>query len=153
MCKYVYALRLDEEDDEVFFLFPRFREIVSSVRLSDFEAMSADGVIEHAHDAVITALQTRIAARHDIPKENNPSLAKATSVVRLSVRESMKLELYKVYREHCKSVADFARRLNMAETAARRLLDLRHGSRTTEIERAVAAFGKRLGHDWNLEPV
>lgn len=151
MFRYVYGFRYVHEDGEVFFRFRRFPEIVSSVTAGTFRKMTETAIAAYAHDAVLAALQAIIALRGDVPTSDNGSRLPADGFVSLSVRESMKLELYRVYRENCKSVAEFARRLGKPETAARRLLDLRHHSRSAEIERAIEAFGKRLVHNWGLE--
>jgi len=151
MCRYVYGFNLRPEDGEIFFRFPRFPEIISAVDLEAFRAIGEDEIENHAHDAIITALQAVVALREDVPAADDPALVHADGFVRLSVSESMKLELFKIYKTNCKSVAEFARLLGKSETATRRLLDLRHGSRPREIEKAVNVLGKRLVHDWSLE--
>ncbi len=151
MCRYVYGFNLAAEDSEMFFRFPRFPEIISGIDTDTFQAMSEDEIEDHAHDAIITALQACIAFREDVPAADDPALAHADGFVHLYVSESMKLELFRIYQTNCKSVAAFARLLGNSETAARRLLDLRHGTRPKEIEKAVKSLGKRLVHDWSLE--
>ena len=151
MCRYVYGFRCESEDGEVFFRFPRFPEIVTAVKKDSFDAMTDEDVHAYAHDAVITALQAIIAAREDIPGADRAT-TRADGFVRLSVQESMKLSLYEIYKENCRSIAEFAQELGKSETAARRLLDLSHGSRPNEIEAAVQVFGKRLDHDWEVVP-
>lgn len=151
MRQYVYAFRCEAEDGEVFFRFPRFPEIISAVGQAAFAALDKDQVAEYGRDAVVTALESVIAAREDVPEGDDPALVPADGFVRLSVGESMKLELYKLYRANCRSSGEFARLLGKPETAARRLLDLRHASKASEIEKAVAALGKRLVHNWSLE--
>jgi antitoxin HicB len=151
MFRYVYGFRCAREDGEVFFRFRRFPEIISAVGAGAFGKMNDETIEVHAHDAVIAALQSIIALHEEIPESDDPRRFAADGFVQLSVREAMKLELYRLYRANCKSVAEFARRLGKPETAARRLLDLRHHSRSAEIEAAVEAFGKQLVHDWGLE--
>lgn len=150
-CRYVYAYSNVTEDGEAFFRFPKFENIFSSLDEDVFKNSSEHEIADHAHDAVITALQGIILTRDEIPQADDPSLTKADRFVHLRVGESMKLELYKLYLENCSSVADFARLLNKQETAAHRLLDLRHNSKASEIEKVIAFFGKRLVHDWSLE--
>ncbi|HXZ02936.1 MAG TPA: hypothetical protein VEI03_23310 [Stellaceae bacterium] len=152
MSRYVYAFRLEHEGDDVFFRFPTLPEIISAVPKKAFDEMSSDVVARHAHDAVITALQAHIATREEIPAGDDPKL-RADGFVILSVREGMKLELYKVFRVNCRTVAEFAREIGKPETAARRLLELHHQSRSHEIEKAVEAFGKRLTATWSVETV
>ncbi len=151
MHRYVYAFRREAEDGEVFFRFPRFPEIIFALDRDTLRTKSQEDIAVDAHDAVITALQAIIVTREEVPAGDDTALVQADGFVHLSVRESMKLELYKLYKENAGSIADFARSLGKSETAARRLLDLRHSSRSSEIEKAVAVFGKRLAHDWALE--
>lgn len=152
MCRYAYVFHREVEDGEISLNFPRFPEIISSIDEETFGSMSKDEEGEYCHDAVVTALQAVIAMRDELPEADNPNLVRGAGFVHLSVRESMKLELYRLYKENCNSVADFARILKKPETAARRLLDLRHSSKPSEIEKAISAFGKQLVHDWSLEP-
>lgn len=151
MCRYTYAYFLEIEDGEAFFRFPRLREIISSVPEKDFRSMSWQSRGAFAHDAVITALRSIISTRDEIPTEDDPGIVRADGFVHLSVREAMKLELYKLYRANCGSVPQFAKMLSKSETAARRLIDLSHRSRPKEIEDAIGVFGKRLVHHWSLE--
>ena len=151
MCRYVYGFNLRPEDGESFFRFPRFPGIISAIDLDTFRAMREDEIENHAHDAIITALQAIITVREDVPAADDPAVVHADGFVHLSVSESMKMELFKIYKTNCKSVAEFARLLGKSETATHRLLDLRHGSRPREIEKAVDVLGKRLVHDRSLE--
>lgn len=151
MNSYVYAFCLKREHDEVFFRFPQLPEIISAVPKQKFEAMSQEDIQAYASDAIITALQVRIASRGEIPRSDEPSLVKADGFVTLSVQQAMKLELFKLYRVNSLSIADFSRQIGKKETSARRLLDLHHQSWATEIETAIAAFGKRLVHNWDID--
>ncbi len=151
MCRYVFSYKFEEENEECFLKFPAFPEIITSINKKDLHSKSAEEIEEYAHGAVIAALQAIITMRDNIPESNDPGLVRADGFVRLSVGESMKLELSKIYKENCKSVAEFSRVLGKPATAARRLLDLNHKSTPSEIENAVRVFGKRLAHDWHLE--
>jgi hypothetical protein len=153
MCQYVYAYRLKAEAGEMFFRFPKFPEIITAVYERDFRAMTPEKINAFAHGAVVTALQGMIAMREPVPVADDPKVVRADGFVRLTVVQSMKLQLYKLYQadKDLKSVADLARMLKKPETAVRRLLNLWHNSRPDEIDAAVATFGKRLVHDWGLE--
>ena len=153
MYRHVYAFRLDRQGDEVFFRFPKLPSVISAVPKMALQKMSEDEIGDYAHDAVIGALQAHIAMREDVPSADNPKLVAADGFVQLSPREAMKLELFKLYKANCQSVTDFARHIGKKETAARRLLNLRHHSWESEIETAIRSFGKRLVHDWDLEAV
>jgi hypothetical protein len=151
MRRYAYGFHLHDEDGETFFRFRQFPEIISSIDTKPFAVMNREAILAHAHDAVITALQAIITLREDVPPTDDPRLDRADGFVLLSVREAMKMELYLLYKANCKSVAEFARQLGKRETAAHRLLDLRHPTKASEIESAVKTFGKRLAHIWQLE--
>jgi hypothetical protein len=152
MNRYAYVFRCESRSDETFFKFPKFPEIVSSLSTSVFRKLSSDKRIEYATDAVLAALQLKIASRIDVPSGDRPSLLKAGLHVALSVPEAMKLELFRVYLSSgCRSISEFARTLEKGETLVRRLLDLRHPSQPKEIEEALCLMGKRLVHSWDLE--
>ncbi|MBM3568354.1 MAG: hypothetical protein FJX46_06310 [Alphaproteobacteria bacterium] len=151
MRPYVYAFCFETADGEVFFRFPRFPEIVSAVKAGAYRRMSAAAKTAHAHDAVVAALQAIVHTRDDVPQPDDPAVTRAGGFVYLSVTEAMKLELYRLFRADGGSMAGFAKLLGRTETVARRLLNLRHNSRPQEIEAAIAAFDKRLVHDWRLE--
>ena len=152
MNQYRYSFRCQTIRGETFFRFPKFPEIFSSLPTAKFRSLNQDKRIEHAADAVLTALQTRMAARHDVPKGDHVNGRKGDFVA-LSVPQAMKIELYRAYRDTgASSVADFARRLKKSETLVRRLFDLRHSSLAKEIEDVITALDMRLVHSWSLEP-
>ena len=151
MCRYLYAFRLDKQDGEVFFIFPKFPEIITAISEEEYDKMDAPDIIKYAHDAVVTALQTKLITRDEIP-EGDDTRTRADGYVNLTVPQAMKLELFKLYLvNNCPSVADFARQIGKKETAARRLFDLRHQSWPSEIEAAFEVFGKSLVHSWNAD--
>ena len=151
MHQYVYAFLLERRDDEVFFVFPRFPEIVSAVPAEVFDVWDGDMKLSHAEDAVITALQSIVLTRDVIPEPDDRRDRKAAGFVWLSTLQAMKLELARVFADTSCSVADFARKIDKHDTAARRLLNLRHRSATDEIEEALAVFGRRLDSQWDTE--
>lgn len=153
MAEYVYGFRFVLEEGEVFFCFPKIGEIISALPQDELERMDGAAIYDHAHDAVVAALQARVTARESLPDVDDYRRARADGFVRLSPTEAMKLELYKLYADNCQSVADFARQFGKAETLVRRLLDLRHRSKVTEIEAAVRFFGKQFLHRWDVEPI
>jgi hypothetical protein len=151
MDRFVYGYSLDVEDGEVVFRFPKIDRIISALPAGQVSGMTADAIEDHAHDAVIEALQTYVAGREELPLVDDERVMRADGFVRLTPQEAMKLELYKLYRENCKTVTEFAARIERSATVARRLLDLRYRSAPKEIESSVNAFGKQLVHSWALE--
>ena len=55
-----------------------------------------------------------------------------------------KLALYEAMRAERISRSELARRLGLQENAVRRLLDLDHRSHIDQVDRALAALGRRL---------
>ena len=148
MERYVYAYKLDKAGEEVFFEFPAFPEIISALSNQVFDLMSGAERQAFAEDAVLTALQSIISTCDNVPTPDDPDTLRASGFVSLSPLHAMKLQLFKVYAANCASVADFARRIGKQDTAARRLLKLRHNSSVEEIEEALSMFGIKLVHKW-----
>ena len=148
MERYVYAYKLRNVGKEVFFEFRAFPEIISALSKEVFDLMSAAERQAFAEDAVLTALQSIISTCDNLPATDDPDTLRASGFVSLSPLHAMKLQLFKVYAANCTSITDFARRIERQDTAARRLLKLRHNSSVEEIEEALAKFGIRLVHKW-----
>jgi len=151
MCRYVFAYDLERKDGEVAFRFPKFPDLITSLPEDEFARLTPEEVRTRARDAAMAALQAAVSLREDIPEGDSPDLDDADAFVFLGVRESMKLELSKVVRANCKTVAAFARKAGMSDTWARRMLDLDYPSKSSEVEKAIEIFGKRLTHDWKVE--
>ncbi len=151
MCSYSYAYHLVSDGGEIFFKFPSFENIITSIDKKSFTAMSANEIDAFASDAVITALQGLMSFGDDIPDGEDMRRVKSDGFVSLKVIAAMKLQLYDVYRANFSKVSELANFLGKPPTAASRLLNLRHNSNAAEIETAIGAFGKRLVHDWTLE--
>jgi hypothetical protein len=151
MHSYTYPFRLEERSGEVFFTFPHFPEIISSLPREKVAKMKSADFQGHANDAVLAALQVRIAVREDIPSAHNAMYVRADGFVTLTVPQAMKLELFSLYKEYSQTISEFARQINKDETVARRLLDLRHNSVPSHIESAIAAFGRIIVHSWDID--
>lgn len=153
MLHYAYSFNIEEVDSEVFFRFPKFPEIISAVDRSEFVRWRAEEKMTHGEDAVITALQSIISLRMDVPDPDDMRIISSDEFVRLDPLHAMKIELYRVYLKNCTSVSDFARRVGKQDTTARRLLNLRHRSSIDEVIDALAGFGIRLSHCWSTEQI
>ncbi len=97
---------------------------------------------EHALDCLIATLGGYIKLGREIPP---PSPARGRPVVILPPLVAAKLALYEAMRGQGITRTDLARRLGLQENAVRRLLDLDHRSHIDQVDRALAALGKRLG--------
>ena len=150
MRSYIYAFNYARYGGSMFFEFPKFSFVTSAMTLAEFAEASEELRQEHANDAAITALQSIIETRADVPQGDNPSLTRADGFVRLTVPQAMKIELYGLYKANDESIREFAQTIEKSDVLARRLLNLRHPSWASELELAIAAYGKRLFHSWDL---
>jgi antitoxin HicB len=96
---------------------------------------------EWALDCLIAALGGYIKLGRKIPR---PSPARGRPVAKLPPLIAAKLALYEAMRAQGITRTELARRLGLQESAVRRLLDLDHRSHIDQIDRALAALGKRL---------
>jgi antitoxin HicB len=96
---------------------------------------------EQALDCLIAALGGYIKLARKIPR---PSPARGRPVATLPPLVAAKLALYEVMRAQGITRTELARRLGLQENAVRRLLDLDHRSHIDQIDRALAALGRRL---------
>jgi antitoxin HicB len=95
----------------------------------------------HAVDALICALAGYIDDRRPIPK---PSPPRGRPVAELPPMVAAKLAIYASMRDQSMTPATLAARLGCDPRQVRRLLDLDHASTLAQLERALAALGKRL---------
>jgi antitoxin HicB len=104
-------------------------------------ATEADAGGDHALDCLIAALGGYLKLGRPIPK---PSPAQGRPVAILPPLVAAKLALYEAMRAERITSTALARRLGLQENAVRRLLDLDHRSHIDQLDRALAALGKRL---------
>jgi antitoxin HicB len=106
-----------------------------------FGATDAEAGGDNALDCLIAALGGYIRQGREIPR---PSPARGLPAVILPPLVSAKLALYDAMRTRRITRTELARQLGLQENAVRRLLDLDHRSHIDQIDRALAALGKRL---------
>jgi antitoxin HicB len=94
-----------------------------------------------AEDCVTGALRGYIKRGWAIPR---PSPARGRPTVILPPLVAAKLALYEAMRVQSVSHEDLATRLDLTETAIRRLLDLDYRSHIDQLEAALRCLGKRL---------
>jgi antitoxin HicB len=102
---------------------------------------AADACGDPALDCLIAALGGYIKLGREIPR---PSPARGQPVAILPPLVAAKLALYQAMRAQHITRTALAQRLGLQENAVRRLLDLDHRSHIDQIDRALAALGKRL---------
>lgn len=97
--------------------------------------------LSRATDALETMLVGYMGDREDIPVA---SPANGRRTVSPTLLGSLKLAIYQAMRARGWRKADLARALNTNPRQIDRLLDLRHASAATQLERALAVCGKRV---------
>jgi antitoxin HicB len=106
-----------------------------------FGATEADAGGGNALDCLIAALGGYMKLGREIPR---PNPVRGRPFVILPPLVAAKLALYEAMRATSITQTELARRLGLHENAVRRLLDLDHRSHIDQVDRALAALGKRL---------
>ena len=96
--------------------------------------------LDHAKDAVLTALDGRIRNRQAIPAP----VDRGEPAVMLSALVDVKIALHNAMIEADVRKAELGRRLKASPPTIDRLLDLDHGSKLDQLEAALAAVGLEL---------
>ncbi len=131
----VYYAELVREKGGGFFV--RFPDVPEALTEGDDRA----DALQAAEDALVTALGGYLEAKRPLPAAKR---RKGLVAVRVPPLEAAKIALHEAMRVEGISGRELARRLDVQETAVRRLLDLGHRSHIGEVERALALFGLKL---------
>ena len=115
-----------------------FRDVPGANTEGDDEAEA----LAEARDALVVALGHYVERRLPLPEPSRPRPGE--HVVAVPSLIAAKLALYQAMRAERITRTALARRLHLQENAVRRLLDLDHRSHIDQIDRALAALGKRL---------
>jgi antitoxin HicB len=132
----VFPVTLEEQPDgKILISFPDVPEALS-------EGMTEAEAMTEAVDCLVAALAGYISQGRDLPHASQSEVnAHAIALPPLVVA---KLELYQTMRDAGLSRVALGKRLGVSEGAIRRLLDLDHRSHIGQVDRALAALGKRL---------
>ena len=103
---------------------------------------SRDEALELAGDCLTAALGMYVSAREDVPAPS--PLADGQVLIAVSPIVAAKLALYAAMREQGVTNVALSRRLGVGENSVRRLLDLRHRSHITSVNKALHALGRYL---------
>ncbi len=100
-----------------------------------------DEAIAEAEGALQAAIEGRIEDGLDIPA---PSKAKRGERLGTTpITTALKAAVYIALRDSGISKSEFARRMQVNEKEARRMLDPKHSTKVPTLERALAALGRR----------
>lgn len=102
----------------------------------------AADAVEQAADALVTLFAYLMAEGEPIPQPSRPKHGQPCAVLPPTV--AAKLAIYEAMRHQGLTQAALAARLGCDPRQVRRLLDLDHASTLAQLERGLAALGKRL---------
>ena len=115
-------------------------------RVPDVPGCVTDGATQaealaEAADALEEAIAVLMEARRDIPF---PARPRGRPLVVPGAVMAAKIALYMALRESGTSNVALAKRLGLAETEVRRMIDPRHKTKIARLEAGLAALGRRL---------
>ncbi len=129
-----YEVKLQKDDNGTFLAtFPAFPEAVTY-------GETKKAAIEHALDAIETAIQGRISDKEPIPAPIEKP-RKGKTYVTLPSKAVMKTLIYQRMLEKKISKAQLARRLKVHRPQVDRLLDLRHSTRLDQMDEVMDLLG------------
>ena len=137
---FCYPVSIRTEEDEFGLVFPDVPEIVSwhPIEKRDDQAW----VKAQSADALLLALQTRIAEGDEIPDPSDVS--GSDFEIQPSALAIMKLALYRQMLADGISRHDLAKRIGKNDTLVTRILDLNHNSTVPQLEQAVSSMGRSM---------
>lgn len=130
-----YPIKLEKDDNGTILVnFPDFPE--AHTYGNDIE-----DALTHAPDALATAIDGYIKDRREIPL---PSAVVTRHRVTVPALVEAKIRLYETMRDAKVGKSELARRLDWHLPQVDRLLEMMHGSKLEQLERAFQSMGKRL---------
>jgi len=132
---YPVILTADEQDGGYVVTCRDVPEVVTQGDTIEDAIGAAEGALE-------AAIEMRIEDGMDIPVPS--AKRRGERLAGLPVGTAMKAALHVSMREQNVTKADLARRLGLDEKEARRMLDPRHGTKVSTLERALHLLGKRV---------
>ncbi len=101
-----------------------------------------EDALRHAVDALVTIISAKIADGDPVPTPSRHKPGQRT--VTLPPLEATKVTIYVEMRRQGVTKAELARRLGQDPKQVDRLLDVLHASRHDQLDKALAALGKRI---------
>lgn len=130
--RFVYDAEFTPEDGGYVVTFPQVPEAVT-------EADTLEDAREQAVDALVAALGGYIKFGRPLPLSGS-----TPDAIAIPPLQAAKLALYAAMKAGRISNTELARRLEVTETAIRRLVDLDHRSHIEQVTRALELLGKRV---------
>jgi len=136
MFKFTYpvALTPDEEDGG---LIISFRDLPEAITQGE----TIQEALLEATDCLDEAISGRIDDGMDIPAPSKQNKGEYT--VSVPLETAMKTALYLAIKDAGITKVELAKRINVNEKEARRMLDPHHGTKLPSLEKALIALGKK----------
>ena len=136
MLRFTYAVKLTRDRKDGGYVVS-CRDIPEAITQGE----SVADALSEAEGALQAAIEGRIEDGMEIPV---PSRAKrGERMVSTPITTALKAAVYLAMREQQVSKSELARRMDLDEKEARRMLDPRHPTRVPTLERALAVLGRR----------
>jgi antitoxin HicB len=136
MLRFTYPIRLTPDRRDGGYIV-RSRDIPEAITQGE----SVDDALAEAAGALQAALEARIEDGLDIPA---PSARKrGERLVGTPITTALKAAVHVALRDSGVSKSELARRMQVDEKEARRMLDPRHPTKVPTLERALAVLGRR----------
>lgn len=136
MIRFTYPAKLTPDRKDGGYVVT-FRDLTEAITQGD----SVAEALSEAEGALQAAIEGRLEDGLDIPAPS--PLKKGERSVAAPVTTALKAAVYIGLREQGISKSEFARRMQVNEKEARRMLDPKHPTKVPTLERALAALGMR----------
>ena len=134
---FTYAVKLTPDKDEGGYVVT-FRDLPEAITQAD----SVDEALAEAADCLEEAIAGRIDDGREIPSPSSPK--RGERIVSVPPSMALKAAVYLAVREAGISNSELARRMQLDEKEARRILDPHHPTKLPRIEAALAVLGRHV---------
>ena len=136
MLRFTYPAKLTADRKDGGYVVS-FRDLPEAITQGD----SIDEAMSEAEGALQAAIEGRLEDNMDIPAPTQ--IKRGERPVATPVTTALKAAVYIELKEQGISKSELARRMNVNEKEARRMLNPKHPTKVPTLERALAALGRR----------
>ncbi|BAQ67028.1 hypothetical protein GM3709_3793 (plasmid) [Geminocystis sp. NIES-3709] len=137
MTNFIFPVQLTPDNEDGGYVVT-FRDLPEAITQGD----SISECLTEAVDCLEEAIAARINDNREIPQ---PSvLQEGEYLAELPLTMIFKTLVYQAFREKEINKTQLARQLNLDEKEIRRILNPRHGTKLSTIERVLSALGKKI---------
>lgn len=137
MTNFTFPVQLTPDTDDGGYVVT-FRDLPEAITQGD----SVSECLTEAVDCLEEAIAARIDDNLEIPQPSSPN--KEEYLVQLPLAMLFKVLVYLAFKETGMNKTQLARQLNLDEKEIRRILNPRHGTKLSTIERVLLALGKKI---------